>query len=218
MTLTAPERDIDVTSRSVWSAASMSALDRQGYSGCDVSRNLTAGLPVVVSHLTRHGFIVLAAHAASTTSVAFMVRHSSGFVQIALPRRRCEEMLLPPMNPFDIGGARMCVGVDAVRGTGTGISAADRATTARALVDPAAGPWDFTRPGHLVPVCVDHCDDAETRDSAAAIALNLIHRTEMPPGALFAELIGVTDPTRMMNHSECVEFSETHNMPLVTVH
>ncbi|MFC9833017.1 3,4-dihydroxy-2-butanone-4-phosphate synthase [Rhodococcus sp. NPDC127530] len=215
MTVTAPERDIDDT-RLAW-PDSLSGPEQQGYSGSDVTRHLAAGRPVVVSRPHRHGFVVVAAHDASTTAAAFVIRHSSGFVQIALPRRRCEELLLPPMNPFDTGGARMCVGVDAVRGTGTGISAADRATTARALVDPVTGPGDLTRPGHLVPVCVDH-RDTDMRDSAAAIALDLTRRTGLPPGALFADLVGMADPTRMMNHTECVVFSGTHNLPLVTVH
>lgn len=184
----------------------------------NVAQQLAAGLPVVVSGVATaagHGFIVFAAHFASTETTAFTIRHSSGFLEIALPAARCEQLLLPPMNPFDTKGTRMCVGVDAVRGTGTGISAADRATTARALMNATAVPDDFTRPGHLVPVCVDH-DDADTRSTAASIALDLTRRAGLPSGALFAGLVGITDSTLMMNHSECVRFAETHDIPLIT--
>lgn len=145
-----------------------------------------------------------------------MIRHSSGFLQIALPRHRCEHLALPPMNPFETNRTRMCVGVDAVRGTGTGISAADRAATARALMDPAAGPDDFTRPGHLVPVCVDDDLDGD-QSTPASIAVHHTRRAGLVPGALFAELVGLTDPTRMITHSEALRFADTHSLPLITV-
>ncbi|RZL82843.1 MAG: hypothetical protein EOP32_09805 [Rhodococcus sp. (in: high G+C Gram-positive bacteria)] len=184
----------------------------------DAVRQLENGLPVAVFGGTaRQGFLVVAADRASTAATAFAIRHSSGFLQIALPRDRCEQLHLPPMNPFETNGDRMCVGVDAVHGTGTGISAADRATTARALADSAAGPGDFTRPGHLVPVCVDGAPGARPR-TAAAIALDLTRRAGLRPGALLAGLVGLADPTRMITHPECRVFAETHHLPLLTAH
>ncbi|MFC9555883.1 3,4-dihydroxy-2-butanone-4-phosphate synthase [Rhodococcus sp. NPDC056960] len=186
-------------------------------SECDSLRPLADGLPVVLCDAAAgQGFLVVAADRASTTATAFAIRHSSGFLQIALPRHVCEELLLPPMNPFEADGDRMCVGVDAVHGTGTGISAADRATTARALLDSAAEPGDFTRPGHLVPVCVDHAADAPPL-TTAAIALDLVRRAGLRPGALLAELVGLADPTRMITRPECLVFAETHHLPLLTV-
>jgi 3,4-dihydroxy 2-butanone 4-phosphate synthase/GTP cyclohydrolase II len=105
--------------------------------------------------------------------MAFLIRHTSGFVQIALPESRCGRLQLPPMNAFDRGFVRMCVGVDAIDGVGTGISASDRATTSRRLLDPAAEPSHFTRPGHLVPVCVEN-HGMKSPLSSAAVALKLV--------------------------------------------
>nr|WP_296774425.1 3,4-dihydroxy-2-butanone-4-phosphate synthase [Rhodococcus sp. (in: high G+C Gram-positive bacteria)] len=185
--------------------------------GRDTSSPLDAGAPAVVFNAgSGQALIVAAARSVSTSTAAFVIRHSSGFLQIALPQTRCESLLLPPLNPFDPPGSRMCVGVDAVRGTGTGISAADRATTARALTDPAAALGDFTRPGHLVPISVDPHDDTAW-STPAAIALDLVHRTGQPDGALFAELVGIADPTRMMTYAECVEFARHHALPLHTI-
>lgn len=183
----------------------------------DALRHLAQGLPIVLSDTAaERGFLVVAAEQASTASVAFAIRHSSGFLQIALSRHRCEQLLLPPMDPFESRSDRMCVGVDVVQGTGTGISAADRATTARALVAAAAQPGDFTRPGHLVPVCVD-CEDGARLTTAAAIALDLSRRAGLRPGALLAELVGLADPTRMINRPECLAFADTHHLPLLSV-
>ncbi|MGX7727515.1 3,4-dihydroxy-2-butanone-4-phosphate synthase [Rhodococcus sp. 5G237] len=214
MTLTSSQRDTDVPQ--LVTRHSVRTPGQPRHSSNSAIEHLAGGGLVIVSGLRGHGFLVVAAHAASTAAVAFMVRYSSGFVQIALPRGRCEELMLPPMNPFDTGEIRMCVGVDAVQGTSTGISAADRATTARVLVDPGAGPRALTRPGHLVPIAIDPCA-SDMQDSAAAIALSLTAGTELRPGALFAELVGINDPTQLMSHAECVEFSETHHLPLITV-
>ena len=190
---------------------------RLGASEGDALRQLAQGLPIVLSDAaTGQGFLVLAADWASTATVAFAIRHTSGFLQIALSRHRCEQLLLPPMDPFEGRGDRMCVGVDAVRGTGTGISAADRATTARALVGAAAQPGDFTRPGHLVPVCVDRAPGARPT-TTAAIALDLTRRAGLQPGALLAELVGLADPTRMISRPECPAFAGTHHLPLLAV-
>ena len=194
------------------------ASPRLGASEGDALRQLAQGLPIALSDAAAgRGFLVVAAERASTASVAFAIRHSSGFLQIALSRHRCEQLLLPPMDPFEGRGDRMCVGVDAVRGTGTGISAADRATTARALVGAAAQPGDFTRPGHLVPVCVDRADGARPA-TAAAIALDLSRRAGLRPGALLAELVGLADPTRMISRPESLAFADTHHLPLLSVH
>ncbi|MGY0499279.1 3,4-dihydroxy-2-butanone-4-phosphate synthase [Nocardia sp. FBN12] len=189
----------------------------QGCSEDDACAQLAAGAPIVVSSRSEGGtgILVAAAASVSTSTSAFMVRHSSGLLQIALPSERCERLLLPPMNPFDTSGVRVCVAVDAIRGTGTGISAADRATTARALAGHAATAEEFTRPGHLIPVSVE--PDAATLPIPAAVALDLVGRAGMSNGALFAGLVGIADPTRMITHAECVAFADRHALPLHTV-
>ena len=184
-----------------------------------VSADLAHGLPVVVmgAGIVRgNGFIVVVAHLASTAVTAFMIRHSTGFLQVALPAERCQRLRIPPLNPFDRTGERMCVGIDVSRGTGTGISAADRAATARALADPTSAPDDFKRPGHVVVVAVER-DDGRAQSTPARLALELVERAGLPNGALFAELVGVGDPTRMITRAECMNFVETNGLQLITV-
>src|SRR2546425_8945360 len=71
-----------------------------------------------------------------------------------MPAERLEALDLPQMvtrNEARLGTA-YTVSVDAREGVHTGISATDRARTIRLLADPATGPYDLTRPGHVFPL------------------------------------------------------------------
>jgi 3,4-dihydroxy 2-butanone 4-phosphate synthase/GTP cyclohydrolase II len=171
-----------------------------------------AGLPVVVATPGGEGLVVASAHNITTVTMAFLVEHTSGFVRVALPHSRCTELLLPPMDPYERGSTRMCVGVDAADETGTGISAADRAVTARRLLDPSARPAMFTRPGHLVPVSVDE-HETYAPTCSAGVALALTRAAGVPPGAVFAELVSVADPRHMMDYAESLAFARAHDLP-----
>ena len=102
------------------------------------------------------GDLVLAAEKATPEKIAFMIRHTSGVLCVALPEPRCDALALPLMVPTgrDAQGTAFTVTVDARQGTTTGISAADRATTIRALASDSCGPDDFLRPGHVFPLRV----------------------------------------------------------------
>jgi 3,4-dihydroxy 2-butanone 4-phosphate synthase / GTP cyclohydrolase II len=115
---------------------------------------LTTADPVVLLDAYGSGGLVAVADDVTPAAMALLVRIGSGFVQVALPGATCDRLLLPPMvwpTPDDARGDQ-CVSVDATVGVSTGISAADRALTARLLADPTAVPGDLTRPGHVIPV------------------------------------------------------------------
>ena len=83
-----------------------------------------------------------------------MVRHTSGLICAPLEGPRLDELALPLMvlENTDSHKTAFTVSVDVVSDTTTGISAADRARTIRAIVDPATGPLDLARPGHIFPL------------------------------------------------------------------
>lgn len=87
--------------------------------------------------------------------MAFMVRHSSGYICAPLPPTLTDALDLPQMvgDNEDPRATAYTVTVDAAdpRVT-TGISAHDRALTCRALADPAATKASFRRPGHVLPL------------------------------------------------------------------
>lgn len=123
------------------------------------------------------GYLVFAAQAATPRLVAFAVRHTSGYLRVALPGAECERLHLPPMCDRD---TTHCVSVD-VRGTGTGISASDRAWTIAALASATSVAADFQRPGHVVPVQAQ-ADGVLGRRGPAEAAVDLVaYRRRIEP-------------------------------------
>ncbi|QSE89353.1 3,4-dihydroxy-2-butanone-4-phosphate synthase [Rhodococcus pseudokoreensis] len=107
--------------------------------------DLAAGRPVVLAPGPpgdRDGYLLLAAEKASPASVAFLVKHSSGFICAGVTRRECTRLDLPPMTGTDRrqSGGWHTVAVDAIEGVSTGISASDRAHTLRQLASREYGP------------------------------------------------------------------------------
>ena len=163
--------------------------------------------------------LVGCAGTATTKQLAFIVRRSTGFVQVALHERDCDRLVLPELTPSSrmasAAGYGQCVTVDASFGTTTGISGADRARTARVLADPRSVPDDFTRPGHVVPIRVDpyHFRDRRTAASAA-LAWTDAALPEFS-GAVFADLEGISDPTSIAGLDDAEVFAQQRNIPLI---
>jgi 3,4-dihydroxy 2-butanone 4-phosphate synthase/GTP cyclohydrolase II len=100
------------------------------------------------------GDLALAAEKVTTQAVNFMAKHARGLICLPVTGERLDALQLPLMvdeNTCKFGTA-FTVSVDAKQGTTTGISAADRARTVKAVVDPATKPQDLVRPGHIFPL------------------------------------------------------------------
>lgn len=118
---------------------------------------LRAGRPVLVADSEDRedeADVILAAQSATPEWVAWTIRHSSGYLCAPMPAARADALDLPLMVPHSQDPRRTAytVTVDAATGVTTGISAADRARTLRVLADPASGPHDLIRPGHVLPL------------------------------------------------------------------
>ncbi len=100
------------------------------------------------------GDLIMAAEHATPEKLAFFVRHTSGVVCAPLTGARCEELRLPLMVEQNTESHRTAFTdtVDLIEGTTTGISAADRAATLRALADSSYSFTAFARPGHIFPL------------------------------------------------------------------
>ena len=99
------------------------------------------------------GDLIMAAEFATPKQTAFMVRHTSGVLCVSMPGERLDALDLPLMvqSHTETMGTAFTITVDA-KGTGTGISAEDRARTARVLADPTTTPDALHRPGHIFPL------------------------------------------------------------------
>lgn len=183
------------------------------------SRALAAGELIILSYL-RRVVLVGCASAVTTEHMAFLIRHTTGFVQVALHERICDRLVLPESTPTvrasSTLGHGQCVTVDAAAGVTTGISGADRARTARILADPATEPGDLTRPGHLVPVRVTPTE-FRTRQTTASLALALTETAESQrSGAVFADLDGIVDPISVGDRHDAEILADRYGLTLIT--
>src|SRR5919199_4469731 len=100
------------------------------------------------------GDLTIAADKVTPDAINFMARYARGLICLPMVGKRLDELQVPMMvqeNTSKLGTA-FTVSVGAREGVTTGISAADRATTIKTMLDPRTRPEDLTRPGHVFPL------------------------------------------------------------------
>ncbi|MEX0602485.1 MAG: bifunctional 3,4-dihydroxy-2-butanone-4-phosphate synthase/GTP cyclohydrolase II [Bacteroidota bacterium] len=100
------------------------------------------------------GDFVVAAEKVTPEIINFLVKEGRGVVCAPLTGDRARELALDPMVEANtsLHETPFTVSVDTIHGTTTGVSAADRAATVKALINPESKPSDFARPGHIFPL------------------------------------------------------------------
>ncbi|CAG8811053.1 29216_t:CDS:2, partial [Racocetra persica] len=100
------------------------------------------------------GDLIIAAEKVTTEKMAFMVRYTSGLICVPTTPERLDQLQLPLMVPNNTEKMKTAytISVDYKYNTTTGISAHDRALTARSLANPTITASDFNRPGHVFPL------------------------------------------------------------------
>jgi len=180
---------------------------------------IAAGRMVVVvddENRENEGDLIMAAHAATEADIAFMVRYTSGVLCVSLPGERLDMLSLPLMvaNNSDSMGTAFTVSTDYRIGTTTGISAADRAITVRALVDENADAAEFNRPGHVFPLRAVR-GGVLRRPGHTEAGVDLARLAGMAPGGLLAEI--VNDDGTMARLPQLMAFARTHSLPIITI-
>ncbi|BBZ78619.1 hypothetical protein MANY_39560 [Mycolicibacterium anyangense] len=155
--------------------------------------------------------LVMAAALVTTAQMAFFVRYTGGFIAVALPESRCNRLRIPSVvdNDEDWRTPHHGVAVDAAEGIGTGISATDRAHTARLLADPESAHADFTRPGHVIPLRVPRRAYRSGAADPIATALYLCAAGGFP-AALRSQLVQDAGPR--MTGAEAEVFARAHGL------
>src|SRR5512142_471631 len=100
------------------------------------------------------GDLTIAAEKITPEAINFMARHGRGLICLAMTPERLDELEIPLMvsNNSSRFETAFCVSIEAKGRTSTGISAADRANTILAAIDPATRSTDLARPGHMFPL------------------------------------------------------------------
>jgi 3,4-dihydroxy 2-butanone 4-phosphate synthase/GTP cyclohydrolase II len=185
----------------------------------DALAALRRGLPVIVvddADRENEGDVIMAAQHATPEWVAWTVRHTSGLLCAPMPPALADALRLPPMvaRNEDARGTAYTISVDARHGVGTGISAADRATTARLLADPAATAEDLVRPGHLFPLRARPGGVLE-RGGHTEAAVDLCRLAGLAPVGVIAEL--VEDDGTMMKLPAMRRLADGRGLALISV-
>ncbi len=183
--------------------------------------DIAAGRAVVVvddEDRENEGDLIFAAEMATPELMAFLVRHSSGYVCVPLTGEVCDRLGLPPMYSTnqDKHGTAYTVTVDAREGVGTGISATDRATTARLLADPSSGAHSFTRPGHVVPLRAKE-GGVLRRPGHTEAAVDLARLAGLQPAGVICEVVSEREPGEMARTDELRGFADEHGLALISI-
>ncbi|MBY3166508.1 3,4-dihydroxy-2-butanone-4-phosphate synthase [Rhizobium leguminosarum] len=183
-----------------------------------ISAIASGKMVVVVDDQNREneGDIVVAADAVTPETIAFMMTHARGLVCIAMEGERLDALDIPLMVPNNTESHKTAftVSVDYLKGTTTGISAADRAATVRALVDDRTKPDEFARPGHIFPLRANP-RGVLGRPGHTEAAVDLARLAGRIPAGVICEV--ANDDGTMSRLPELTLFAERHNLPLVTI-
>ncbi len=180
---------------------------------------IAAGEMVVVvddADRENEGDLIMAADAVTADKIAFFVRHTSGVICTPMLGERLDELDLPLMVPVNTAAhhTAFTVSVDARAGTTTGISAADRATTIRALIDPATRPGDLARPGHIFPLRYRE-GGVLKRAGHTEAAVDLARLAGRAPAGVLCEL--VNEDGTMARLPELERFAGQHGLKLISI-
>ncbi|MDH3261759.1 MAG: bifunctional 3,4-dihydroxy-2-butanone-4-phosphate synthase/GTP cyclohydrolase II [Acidimicrobiia bacterium] len=173
---------------------------------------------VVVDDADREneGDLIIAAQHATPARVGFMVRHTSGLICLPVLGERLDELQIPMMvaNNTDARRTAFTVSIDYGPGTTTGISAADRAATIAALIDPAVPPDNFTRPGHVFPLRFQ-TGGVLRRAGHTEAAVDLAVFAGLYPAGVLAEI--VTDDGEIARLSDLERFAKEHGLLMISI-
>jgi 3,4-dihydroxy 2-butanone 4-phosphate synthase / GTP cyclohydrolase II len=175
-------------------------------------------LVVVVDDADREneGDLIMAAEKVTPESMAFMIRHTSGVICMPMLGEHLDDLRLPLMvaHNTEVQRTAFTVSVDAVHGTTTGISAADRATTVHALIAPDTRPEDLARPGHIFPLRYRE-GGVLKRAGHTEAAVDLARLAGLSPAGVLAEV--VNDDGSMQRLPQLEKFAAEHGLQLISI-
>lgn len=161
------------------------------------------------------GDLVMAAELCRTEDINFMITHARGLVCVPIGAEQALRLDLCQMveSNTDRHCTAFTVTVDQ-RDTTTGISAAERAVTARALSSPTARPEDFRRPGHIFPLAARH-GGVLKRAGHTEAAVDLARLAGCREGGVICEVMN--EDGSMARLPQLLDFAGKHGLKIISV-
>ena len=162
------------------------------------------------------GDFVIAAEKITPEKVNFMLKNGRGLLCAPITIDRCNELELGHMvdNNTSILGTPFTVSVDKIEGCTTGVSAADRAATIRALADPNSKPSTFARPGHINPLYAQN-KGVIRRAGHTEAAVDLARLAGLYPAAALIEIMN--EDGTMARMEQLQEIAKQYNLNIITI-
>ena len=162
------------------------------------------------------GDFIIAAEKITPEKVNFMLQHGRGVLCCPITEQRCAELDLMHQvaNNTSMLGTPFTVTVDKLEGCTTGVSAADRAATIRALADPASKPETFGRPGHINPLYAK-AGGVLQRAGHTEAGVDLARLAGFYPAAALIEIMNA-DGT-MARMPQLQEVARQFNLKIITI-
>ena len=193
-------------------------------------RNVFASIPEAIDEIRRgrmvivvddadretEGDLIMAAERVTPEAIAFIVRHSSGVICMPVIGERLDELEIPLMVAANTDSRRTAftVSVDARMGVTTGISAADRARTIRAIIDPETEPADLSRPGHVFPLRYRE-GGVLKRAGHTEAAVDLARLAGLFPAGVLCET--VNEDGTMARLPDLERFARAHDLRIISI-
>ena len=162
------------------------------------------------------GDLLVPAQMATPDVINFMAKYGRGLVCLALTRDRVKQLGLPAMARHNRSrhDTAFTVSVEAADGVSTGISAADRARTVSAAIDPTRGPDDLVTPGHIFPL--------EARDGGVLVraghteaAVDIARLAGLNPSGVICEIMN--EDGTMARMPDLIPFAQRHGLKIGTI-
>ncbi|MGX0956270.1 3,4-dihydroxy 2-butanone 4-phosphate synthase/GTP cyclohydrolase II [Pseudomonas viridiflava] len=162
------------------------------------------------------GDLLLAADCCSPEAISFMAREARGLICLTLTDEHCQRLGLEQMVPSNgsVFSTAFTVSIEAATGVTTGISAADRARTVQAAVNPQAAPEDLVQPGHIFPLRARE-GGVLTRAGHTEAGCDLARLAGFTPASVIVEVMN--DDGTMARRPDLERFAEKHGIRIGTI-
>ena len=181
-------------------------------------QTLRAGKVILVTDdadRENEGDLIAASQSESTEILNFMAKEAKGLICMPLANSEAARLQLHPMvqHNTDNHETAFTVSIDAIETT-TGISAEERAFTARQCCRPDLHPSDLRRPGHLFPLIAKEGGVLE-RNGHTEATVDLMRLAGLHPIGLCCEIMA--EDGTMMRESGLCAFAEKHQIPKISI-
>ena len=162
------------------------------------------------------GDLVIAAEKVTAEAINFMTLYARGLICLPIIGKRLDELKIPLMVGENTSrfSTAFTVSVEAKRRVSTGISAADRAETIKAIIDLATNAEDIVRPGHMFPLRARE-GGVLVRSGHTEAVVDLAKLAGLYPAGVICEILNEDGAVARLPQLEVM--SEQHGIKIVTI-